>query len=152
MVWQTAYRLVGNVEDAQDCMQETFLSAFRLSRRQRVKSWPGLLRHLATARALDCLRASLRTPGHSDPELEALPAGTPGPHQNAEAGELAEQLRSALTELPPRQAEVFVLRFVEGMSYREIGRALELKKNAVGVLLHEARGRLRERLSEGDGQ
>ena len=154
MVWRTAYRLLGHAQDAQDCMQETFLAALRLSRQQQVKNWPGLLRHLATARALDCLRSRMRERRSSatGADVDSLPGPGGNPHQKAQADELVKRLRAALTELPPRQAEVFVLRFVEGMSYRDIGRALGLKKNAVGVLLHEARGRLRESLSEGDAR
>ena len=55
-VWRTAYRLLGRVDDAQDCFQDTFLSALKVSRRERVRNWAGLLCHLATARALDRLR------------------------------------------------------------------------------------------------
>ena len=38
-----------------DCIQETFLEAVRVNRREPVRNWPALLRHLATARALDLL-------------------------------------------------------------------------------------------------
>jgi RNA polymerase sigma-70 factor (ECF subfamily) len=157
MVWRTAWRLLGNSEDAQDCLQETFLAAVKLSRRELVRSWPGLLRRLATNRALDMLRSrkrrrrtsaagdlSLRKgyPEHFE-SVQTVPDPGPDPVQLAEAADLADRLRDALTQLPPREAQVFALRYLDEMSYGEIGDALDLKTNAVGVLLHQARGRLR---------
>ncbi len=59
IVRRTVYRLVGNHADAWDCVQETFLEAVRIDRREPVRDWPALLRHLATARALDLLRSAL---------------------------------------------------------------------------------------------
>ncbi len=144
-VWRTAYRLLGSAEDAQDCLQETFLSALEISRRERVRNWPGLLRHLATARALDRLRGRARQAERRERvgDLRALSGSHTNPVHMIEAAELASRLRDALVRLPTRQAEVFALRFLEEMSYREIADTLGLKENAVGVLLHEARERLR---------
>ena len=148
-VWRTAYRLLGSAEDAQDCLQETFLSALEISRRERVRNWPGLLRHLATARALDRLRRRTRQERQRERvgDLTALSVNHTNPVQMAEAAELASRLRDTLAQLPARQAEVFILRFLEDMSYREIADTLGLKENAVGVLLHEARERLRALLN-----
>jgi len=154
MVWRTAYRLLRSAEDAQDCLQETFLSALKIWRREGVKNWPGLLRHLATARALDRLRQRTRQAERRGPigDLTALSGNCTNPAHTVEAAELTGRLRNALAQLPTRQAEVFALRFLEDMSYREIGKTLGLRTNAVGVLLHEARERLRVLLnSTGSG-
>ena len=59
-------------------------------------------------------------------------------------------LREALADLPERQAEVFSLHFFEQMEHRQIAEALGLSTNAVGVLLHQARQRLRVLLKEND--
>lgn len=151
MVWRTAYRLLGCVQDTQDCTQEAFVSALEFSRRQRVRDWPALLCHLATARAIDRLRKRIRD-GRKNGEpadgREYADRG-PGPVEEAEAAELSSRLRNALAQLPPRQAEVFALRFLDDLSYRSIGRTLGIKTNAVGVLLHDARTRLRKLLGDG---
>jgi len=151
MVWQTVCRLLGRADDAQDCLQDVFLAALDLSRRERVRNWEALLRHLATRQALDRLRARIRREQRqtNSAVLDGLPDRRPDPVQNAEAHELAARLRDALGQLPPREAEVFALRFVEDMSYREIGATLGLKVNAVGVLLHQAREQLRAVLVDG---
>jgi len=149
LVWRTAYRLVGNHADAADCMQEAFIAAVELSRRQAVRNWPGLLARLATTRALDCLRSRLRR--HAWQGGQADWAGfadpNPGPPQEAQAAELSCRLRQAMAHLPNDQAEVFCLRFLNELSYREIAGQLGLTKSAVGVLLHRARRRLGELLS-----
>ena len=152
LVWQTAYRLLGNHADAADCFQEAFLAAVELSRRERVRNWPGLLQQLATRKALDQLRSRA---GRSrfrdkDPDWATVASPNPGPPQEAEAAELAASLRAALSELPDRQAEVFCMRFLSELSYRDIARLLGLSTSAVGVLLHRARSRLREMLSPAD--
>ena len=65
----------------------------------------------------------------------------------AATAELAEALRAALSELPGKQADAFCLHCLDGYSYREVGAALGLSVDAVGVLLHRARGRLRDLLA-----
>ena len=152
LVWQTAYRLLGNHADAADCTQDAFLAAVELSRRERVRNWPGLLQQLATRRALDQLRSRANRSRFTGgpPDWTTVVSPNPGPPQEAEAAELAASLRAALSELPDRQAEVFCMRFLSDLSYRKIARLLGLSTSAVGVLLHRARGRLREMLSPAD--
>ena len=148
LVWATAFRLVGNHADALDCFQETFLEAVKLSRREPVRDWAPLLRHLATARALDMLRVRCRQRRHTDALADpaSVVSRNAGPREEAEASELAERLRVALAELPADQAAVFCLSCLDKLSYREIGERLRLTTNAVGVLLHRARQQLRELL------
>ncbi|HEV3162583.1 MAG TPA: sigma-70 family RNA polymerase sigma factor [Isosphaeraceae bacterium] len=149
LVWRTAYRLLGNHADAGDCFQETFLSALSAARRQRVDNWGGFLQRLATARALDRLRRRLRQSaraGHLSDEA-TVPCPEPGPSVQAEAQELNDQLRRALADLPPKQAEAFCLHYLEQWSYQQVGQHLGLATNAVGSLLHRARAGLRDALS-----
>lgn len=154
LVWRNVYRLLGNHADAEDCFQETFISALKLARQEKVRNWPALLRRLATSRALDRLRQRLRQAGR----FESFTAGhapasnNPEPDQVIEQQELSARLRRALTQLPQDQAQAFCLRFMEDMSYRQIARQMGIKSNAVGVLLHRARARLRELLSSAFAQ
>lgn len=147
LVWQTAYRLLGNHADAADCFQETFLAALEVSRRQHVRSISGLLVRLATMRAVDGLRRKDRREryltgrrGRQDADDTADPSG------DAQTREVVGRLREAIAQLPPQEANVFCLRYLNDMSYRQIARELNMKINAVGVALHRARARLREAL------
>src|ERR1700722_16831301 len=60
-VWRTAYRLLANRADADECFQEGFVDALVLSRRQEIRDWGGLLRRLATVRSIDRLRQRRRS-------------------------------------------------------------------------------------------
>jgi RNA polymerase sigma-70 factor (ECF subfamily) len=148
IVWRTAHRLLGNEADASDCFQRTFLSALELERKEIIRNWPALLRRLATARALESLRRRRRKSSRLTTLTEDAGANRRGlgPVESAEAAELAGRLRDALVELDARQAQVFCLACLDGLSYQEIAEQLEVTVNQVGVLLSRARAALRERL------
>ena len=130
-VWRTAWRVLADAADADDCMQEAFVDAVELSRREPVRDWGRLLTRLATSRALDRLRRRIReanrrngrgggnhaggngTSGatiHETHELDALPGRSDDPADALEGRELHERLRLSLAKLSPQQAETFYLR------------------------------------------
>jgi RNA polymerase sigma-70 factor (ECF subfamily) len=148
-VWRTAYRLLGNRADADECFQEAFLDALEVARREPVEHWGALLRRLASARAVDRLRRRYRRGDHQPAaDWDALPGPAPRPDQVLEDAELAERLRRALACLPAKQAQVFVLHCLEEWSYQETARRLAISVDSVGVLLHRARKRLRQLLGD----
>jgi RNA polymerase sigma-70 factor, ECF subfamily len=150
-IWKTAYRLVGNRDDAADCVQETFLSVMRHGNSKPVANWGALLHRIATARALDCLRKRYRMSAHREPgpvDWASLPDFRPDPQRAAQGSELMQRLLEALVELPRQQAEAFCLRHLADLEYREIAETLEIDPNSVGALLHRTRQSLRQMLSQ----
>jgi RNA polymerase sigma-70 factor, ECF subfamily len=152
IVQRTVYRLVGTHADAWDCVQETFLEAVKIDRRERVRNWPALLRRLATVRALDLLRARTRqrSRGSLEADLAQAIGREPDPSHNAEASELAERLRAAVGELPRRQAEVFCMKYFEQMTFEEVAEQLGIRPTAVRMLLSRARRHLHRLLEPVD--
>jgi len=158
MVWRTLWRLLADRADVEECYQETFIAALKLSRRQPVESWSALLCSIATARAMDRLRSRYRQGGrrHSgaggeEPAGRQLTEATSteaSPEQRAVAAELSERLREAMSRLPERQAEIFYLHALCGWSHHELSARMQMTENAVGVTIHRARQRLRELLSD----
>ncbi len=149
LVWRTAYRLLADHDDAADCFQETFLTAFELANRQRVRNMAALLTRLATMRAIDRIRQRSRR-GRREVEVEDwhdIPSARGDPLGHLQDSELAERLTASLSQLPAQEANVFCLRYLNDMSYREIGRQLNIKPATAGVLLHRARLKLREMLA-----
>jgi RNA polymerase sigma-70 factor (ECF subfamily) len=146
MAFDTAWRLLGNAADAEDVTQDALLDAFELHRRQSVDNWGGLLRHLATRRAIDRLRKRRETeplsPAHSG-------AASDRPESAAIEGELADCLRVAIAQLPDREASVFSLRYFGEMSNNEIATTLSISVDAAAVALHKARTKLKELLKVG---
>lgn len=140
--WRTAYRIVGNSADADECLQEACLAAWNVSRRQPVHNWRALLKRLATTRAIDRLRDRSRRRAREEAvDGDWHDAGAPLPAQRMEDEELIEQLRSALAQIPPKQAELFCL-YLDQWSYQEIADQLDISTSRVGVLLHRAREKL----------
>jgi RNA polymerase sigma-70 factor (ECF subfamily) len=119
----------------------------KIDRREPVRNWPALLRHLATARALDLLRVRSRQRNRRSPDADPGQAISrePNPSCHAEASELADRLRVAVGQLPRRQAEVFCLSYFEQMTSEEVAEQLGISPTAARMQLSRARRRL-ERL------
>jgi RNA polymerase sigma-70 factor (ECF subfamily) len=146
-VWRTAYRVVRNRADADECYQETFLAALEFSNRQPVRNWSALLQRLATNQAIDRVRKRLRRKVHEETADQEFVSSVDGdPSQNVEAAELASALRWAIAQVPKRQAEVFTLHELSDWSYQEIANQLGITANSVGVILHRTKQKLRQLL------
>jgi RNA polymerase sigma-70 factor (ECF subfamily) len=148
------YRLTGNVADADDLVQETFLRAWRsrdrFEGRSAVHTW---LYRIATNLYLDQRKAAARRTVPSGDALEwsteigPYPGADPG--SDAVARETVElALIAALMHLPPRQRAVFVLSEVSGWTPAEIGEGLGLARTAVNSLLQRGRQTLRNRVPD----
>jgi RNA polymerase sigma-70 factor (ECF subfamily) len=150
IVWKTAYRLLGNYTDTSDCFQETFVSALKVSSNQKIKNFPAFLARLATTRAIDMLRMRFRhEANNSTIDCSQTTANDySDPVNYVQNQELATNLQKALVQLPVQEAQVFCLRYLNDMSYHKIAKELDLKTNAVGVLLHRAKEKLRKTFEE----
>lgn len=150
MVWRTAYRLLGNRADADECLQDAFSEAVATSRRQSVANWPGLLRRIATQRAIDRLRRRtsdvLRGPGEAHLDQSVSPECSPD--RAVINRELSAELRCALQQLPQRDAEVVCMRFLNELSYEQIAKDLSISVGHVGMILSRAREKLRSLLQQ----
>jgi RNA polymerase sigma-70 factor, ECF subfamily len=149
--WKSAWRVLGNRADTDECYQEACVAALEVSRREKVGNWRFLLQGLATTKAIDRLRVKIRRrPREQTLPEDALAAGDNPPGDQLENAELVAKLRVALGELPSRQAEAFCLFYFDEWSYREIAENLAISTDLVGVWLERARDRLRGLLVSGD--
>jgi RNA polymerase sigma factor (sigma-70 family) len=151
LVWATAFRILADHAEAADCSQDVFAEVLERSSPHEVRDWPAFLRWLTVKRALNRLRQRRNEAGRRViAEMTGLPGAMPGPVEEAEWNELVDRIRVEIARLPVQQGEVFWLRCVEQLSYVEIGQQLGLDANAVGVLVHRVRTRLREVLADLD--
>lgn len=139
LVYSAAWRVLGHDADTEDVVQEVFLEVHRLWQNRPVRSLPGLLRRLATCRALDRLRQrktilSLEGQNVVGPDAD--------PETQVMEQELADRLRQLVGTLPERESSVFCLRYFEDLSYQEIAEQLSIQTGAVAAALHKARGKL----------
>ena len=142
LVFRTAYRITVNAADAEDVLQTVFLRLVRRSAESDSMENPeSYLRRAAINASLDVIRAR-----QSNPTVELVEA--PGARCDGDATELRQALARALCKLQPRSAEIFALRFIEGMSNLEIARMLGISQVLVAVTVYRTRQQLRKDLGE----
>jgi len=157
-IYRLALRMMGNEADAEDVLQETFLSAFksidRFEARSSLSTW---LYRIASNAALMRLRrvepdqVSVDEPMERD-DGDVVPRQLFDfcclPEEVLLEDEARAEMERAVEELPPVLRSVFVLRDIEGLSTEETANALDLSISAVKSRLMRARLKLRERLSQ----
>lgn len=144
-VLRAAYRVTGNMADAEDVAQAVFMRLVSDSSRQ-MDNPESYLYRAAINGAVDLLRKR-RSEREVGLELVAeLPSGKLGdaPDHALSDQQLRFRLRQALSILNPRSAEMFVLRYIEELDNREIARLLGTSQAVVAVTLHHARSRLKK--------
>jgi RNA polymerase sigma-70 factor (ECF subfamily) len=144
-VFRAAFRITGNAQDAEDVLQTVFLRLARQGDAVSLANPSSYLYRAAVNAALDLLRTRRERLNVALEEADGSPDDPGGqPDQVHEAAELRAWLRRAIAALPPRAAEVFALRHLEGLENREIARTLGMSRVAVAVTLHRARHRLQQ--------
>ncbi len=150
MVYSTALRLSGNESEAEDIAQETFLRAFEnlrsLNDGHALSQW---LTQITTNLVRDRWKTRKKTVclEEDDPNL---PRSGGNPAQDAEIQEMRARIQAALMELPHAYREVFLLKYVEEISYEEIRDLLKISVSAAKVQAYRACRMLRKLLPEYD--
>jgi len=161
-VYQLAYRLTGNVEDANDLAQEVFLKVYRhIGQFRGQAAFSTWLYRLVTNTFLDEARKRKRRPTitmslderiiteEGDMPRE-LPSDDIGPEEGYLQKELQQIIQQALAELPPQYRIVLTLREIQGHTYEEIAEIAEIKLGTVKSRISRARLALRQKLQESE--
>ncbi|MBE3519619.1 MAG: sigma-70 family RNA polymerase sigma factor [Firmicutes bacterium] len=153
-VFNLAYRLTGNREDAMDVTQETMLRAYRAlaSFREGADFLPWIYR-IAWNICADRGRKQKRTPAMSslegnEAEARTLPNPGPSPDEDVEREELRRALEAAISRLDDGYRELVVMFHVDGLSIKEISEITGLKDTVIKNRLYRGRRMLREILRE----
>jgi RNA polymerase sigma-70 factor (ECF subfamily) len=132
-VYRTALRITGNAADAEDVLQSVFLRVLDRSNRQDWQRMPeAYFRRAAANAAIDLLRRRLA-------HVEVPLTDSPGTAVVDSPVFLKEQLRRAIANLEPKDALLFLLRYIEGFSNGELAEMFGQEKNAIAVRLHRIR-------------
>lgn len=155
-LFQTALRVMGNTEDAEDALQDGLLSAYRnLKRFEGRSQFSTWLTRIVINAALMRRRSAKARPAVSLDETRSedeLPAAerfadnSPNPEQLFVGTELREIINENLDELSPLLRSAFVLREVHGYSTGEAAKRLGVTENTLKARLWRARHQLAERL------
>jgi RNA polymerase sigma-70 factor (ECF subfamily) len=132
-----AFRIVGNTEDTDDVVQETFISAWRnlpdLENPAAIKGW---LITVVSRQSLNRVKARREDDSIEDTEVVD---SKEGPQERASAASLNDALSIALSAMPEDQRRCWVLREVSGYGYSEIAKELNLPVSTVRGLLARSR-------------
>jgi RNA polymerase sigma factor (sigma-70 family) len=147
-VLKAAYRVTGSLADAEDVAQSVFL---RLARgtvdRGRISNLQSYLHRSAVNAALDLIRSRGHrelVPVEAADDLQANPSLSP--ERVHSSMEIKNWLRQELAKLSPRTAEMFALRYIEGLDNPEIAQMMNTSQAVVAVTLHRTRARLKKSL------
>jgi RNA polymerase sigma-70 factor (ECF subfamily) len=141
-----ARRLLGNVEDAEDLVQEAFMRALdRLGTFDDTRAFAPWFYRLLINTGINARKS--RAMRMAEPERSDVPSRGAGPDEVTERRELRERFAAALATLPPRQRLVVSMFEVDGLSTAEIAEALGISRETVRWHHHQARHTLRNALA-----
>lgn len=148
-------RMLGNVQDAEDVTQETFLNLHRHGHRFRSQArFSTFLYRVAVnaalnrRRSLGRRRARIEALSRRQDAGDDLPEAPRGPEDAAAGGQIQERVQREILTLPPHLRLPLVLFDIEGLSYADVAGALRLPEGTVKSRIHRARHALRERLRD----
>jgi len=154
LIFSLTYRMMGEVDSAEDATQDAFLSAYRNLRSYRGGSFKAWLMRIATNACYDELRRRQRRPtiplepvNEDDEEIESptwIADPSESPEQAAERQELNRAIQYCLEGLPPDFRSVVILVDVQGLDYDEAAQAINKPVGTVKSRLARARQRLRD--------
>lgn len=147
-----AYRILHHREDAQDCVQESFVRAWEgVPNLRTPAAFPTWIYRVLTHQALDALkrrerRLAVETPV-DDRVLHLRPTASGStPREVLRKAREAERIERAIDDLAPKQKVVFVLRHYQGLKLAEIAEVLDAPIGTVKATLHQAMNKLRANL------
>ena len=152
MVYNLAYRIIGEPGAAADAAQEAFISAYKSIKRFRGGSFKSWLLRIVTNACYDELRYRKRRPQSSldeiteENESSALLESEKvvGPEEHSQKTELVAAIENCLDDLPEDQRTATVLCDIEGYDYSEIAEIMSTSLGTVKSRISRARSKLRD--------
>ena len=140
-----ALHMLGNREDAQEAMQDSFIRAYRALKDCREPDRFGAWLFRIVVNRCRTMRRRLLRHRRFDGDLpDEIPATDHAPA----AFEWREEIARALARLRPHYREAFLLRYVEGLDYAEMARMTGAKEPALRMRVKRAGDQLRELLRD----
>jgi RNA polymerase sigma-70 factor, ECF subfamily len=157
-LYQTALRLLGNPEDAEDALQEGMLAAYRNLRRfegrSQFSTWltriviNAALMRRRSQRAHPAISLDERPGDDLPPPAERFADDGPSPEELCAGSELSARLKENLDDLSPLLRNAFQLRELQGLSADEAAKELGVSRNTLKARLWRARHQLAARLGD----
>lgn len=144
-MFNTAFRITGDADDAGDVLQEAFISAFQnLDRYRHDATFGSWLKRIVINKAINHIRKRRTTPLPDDAEWDVPDE----PEILVEANEgTVERIRGAIEQLPDGYRTVLTLYLMEGYDHQEISEIMGISVSTSKSQLNRAKARLKEILT-----
>lgn len=141
-MYNTAFRILGNADDAEDALQEGFITAFdKLEEVQEEEKFPGWIKTIVLRKALTHLERKKKTiPLHTEMQLQKA-------EEESQKEEISTQktfLWNSLQQLKPNHKNILILLYYEGMDYEEISEIMGLSYSNCRTLASRAKEHLKK--------
>ncbi len=140
-----AFHMLGNREDAQEALQDSFVRAYRSLATCRQPDRFGAWLFRIVVNRCRTVRRRLQRARRFDAEL---PEDVPSTGERPDAFEWRDEIGHALEQLRPHYREAFLLRYVEGLEYAEMAEMTGAKEPALRMRVKRASDQLRELLRD----
>ncbi len=148
MIYNTAYRMLGDGEAARDMAQECFISAYNSLKYFKCDSkFSTWLYSIAINKCRDYLRCR-RPHVQLDGISEIMACSGPTPDEELHNKQVQDRIQAALNALPESYREAVVLKHIEGLDYKEMEGILGVDAGALKVRTHRGREMLKRLLKE----
>ncbi len=152
-VYNLAYRMLGNVQEAEDAAQEAFIRAYtRLRTYDPTRKFASWLLSITSHYCIDCLRRRRFNLISLEelPPWQGVASERPQPEERLIENQKRDAVQALLSALPPHYRAPVILRYWYAFSYKEIAEAMELTESAVKSRLHRAREMLVHAAAQAD--
>jgi RNA polymerase sigma-70 factor (ECF subfamily) len=147
VIYNFAYRLTGNRDDASDLAQDVLLRVRKGLEAYQPGSFEGWLWRITRNAFLDEIRRKKRRPTTELPDEDRSAIATsPTPEDVLAETRLSDQMQAALLQLPYEFREAVVMCDVVGLTYQEIADAADVPVGTVRSRIHRGRLMLRDAL------
>lgn len=146
-LYRFAFRMLANKEEAEDIVQETFLRLW--TKRMQLNSYKSIdaLAMIITKNlCIDLLKSRKKFIMNDDENISDLELSSP--YNKTELEDSVMNVNKIINQLPEQQKMIIQLRDIEGYSFEEIEKILEININTIRVNLSRARKKVRDTLAK----
>jgi RNA polymerase sigma-70 factor (ECF subfamily) len=154
-IYHLAYRMMGNAQEAEDVVQETFLRVYtnldRYDEQQKFSTW---MYRIATNLCIDRLRKRRSTysldaemqNGEGNDWYSLMPSNEDTPENQLILSETQSQIKESIESLPEKYKSILILRYFHDLSLQEISEIVNMPVTTIKTRLHRGREYLKKKL------
>ena len=144
-MYNVGYRITGNFQDAEDALQEAFISAFRnLDHYRGDATFGAWLKRIVVNKSINVLKKRRHEAMPGDEGWDVAEEDSGGDYKD---NLTVERVKKAIEELPDGYRAVLSLYLLEGYDHQEIAEILGITESTSKSQLNRAKGKLREKLT-----